>query len=150
MVLLSVATRIEKMQRDFLWSRIGEGKRDHLVRWDQVCKPMENSGLGFMSISFGNKVYRALLGKWLWRFFMERTIIWNKVILSIYKTHLNSLDANILVRQSHCCPLKVFAQVFQDFSGYTQFNLGNVGKDLFSRRLVVWKSTSLFSISKSF
>ncbi|RVW50857.1 Transposon TX1 uncharacterized 149 kDa protein [Vitis vinifera] len=35
----SVAAKIERMQRDFLWSGVGEGKRDHLVRWEAVCKP---------------------------------------------------------------------------------------------------------------
>ncbi|RVW65169.1 Alanine--tRNA ligase [Vitis vinifera] len=42
---------------------IGEGKRDHLVRWDVVCKPKEIGGLGFGNISLRNL---ALLGKWLW------------------------------------------------------------------------------------
>ncbi|RVX03878.1 hypothetical protein CK203_021770 [Vitis vinifera] len=51
------------MQRDFLWSRFGEGKRDHLISWNQVCKPWEEGALGFKRISLRNK---ALLGKWLW------------------------------------------------------------------------------------
>lgn len=32
--LTLVAIRIEKMQRDFPWSRFREGKRDHVIRWD--------------------------------------------------------------------------------------------------------------------
>ena len=42
-----------------------EGKRDHLVRWDVVCKPKEIGGLGFENISLRNL---ALLGKWLWKY----------------------------------------------------------------------------------
>ncbi|RVW48551.1 Zinc finger protein BRUTUS [Vitis vinifera] len=61
----SVAAKIERLQRDFLWSGIGEGKRDHLVRWDVVCKPKVIGGLGFENISLRNL---ALLGKWLWRY----------------------------------------------------------------------------------
>ena len=64
----SVAAKIERLQRDFLWSGIGEGKRDHLVRWDVVCKPKAIGGLGFGNISLRNL---ALLGKWLWRY-LER------------------------------------------------------------------------------
>ena len=33
-----VVAKIERLQRDFLWSGVGEGKRDHLVSWDVVCK----------------------------------------------------------------------------------------------------------------
>ena len=47
-----MAAKIEKLQRDFLWSRVGEGKRDHLVSWDVVCKPKVKGGLGFGKIFF--------------------------------------------------------------------------------------------------
>ncbi|RVX01391.1 LINE-1 retrotransposable element ORF2 protein [Vitis vinifera] len=36
----SVAAKIKRLQRDFLWSGVGEGKRDHLVRY-----PREGSAL---------------------------------------------------------------------------------------------------------
>ncbi|RVW33884.1 hypothetical protein CK203_082946 [Vitis vinifera] len=39
--------------------RVGEGKRDHLVRWDIVCKPKTIGGLGLGNISWRNL---ALLG----------------------------------------------------------------------------------------
>ncbi|KAJ9697646.1 hypothetical protein PVL29_006989 [Vitis rotundifolia] len=118
----SLAAKIERMQRDFLWSGIGEGKRDHLVSWDAVCKPRAKGGLGFGKIPFRN---RALLGKWLWRFPRESTALWHQVILSIYGTHLNGWDANISIRWSHRCPWKAIAQVFQDFSKYTRFVVGD-------------------------
>ncbi|RVW53339.1 Transposon TX1 uncharacterized 149 kDa protein [Vitis vinifera] len=51
--------------KGFFRSGIGEGKRDHLVRWDVVCKPKEIGGLGFGNISLRNL---ALLRKWLWRY----------------------------------------------------------------------------------
>ncbi|RVW93493.1 Transposon TX1 uncharacterized 149 kDa protein [Vitis vinifera] len=43
--------------------RVGEGKRDHLVRWEAVCKPRIIGGSGIGKIPLRN---RALLGKWLW------------------------------------------------------------------------------------
>ncbi|RVW97209.1 Protein-tyrosine sulfotransferase [Vitis vinifera] len=60
---VSIASKIEKMQRDFLWSGAGEGKRDHLIRWEVVSRPREMGGLGFGKTSMRNS---ALLGKWLW------------------------------------------------------------------------------------
>ncbi|RVW81815.1 Transposon TX1 uncharacterized 149 kDa protein [Vitis vinifera] len=97
---------------------IGEGKRDHLVRWDVVCKPKEIGGLGFGNISLRNL---TLLGKWLWRYPREGSALWHQVILSIYGSHFNGWDANTLVRWSHRCPWKAIPQVFQEFSSFTRF-----------------------------
>ncbi|RVW97046.1 hypothetical protein CK203_032332 [Vitis vinifera] len=72
------------MQRNFLWSRAGEGKKDHLVRWEVVSRPKELGGLGFGKISLRNI---ALLGKWLWRFPRERSGLWYKVI-GVYMGHI--------------------------------------------------------------
>ncbi|KAJ9709585.1 hypothetical protein PVL29_001188 [Vitis rotundifolia] len=118
----SVAARIERMQRDFLWSRVGEGKRDHLVRWDVVCNPKTKGGLGFRRISLRNS---ALLGKWLWRYSKEGSALWHQVILSIYGSHSNGWDANTVVRWSHRCPWKAIAQVYQDFFKFTRFMVGD-------------------------
>ena len=67
----------------------------------------------------------ALLGKWLWRFPRERSSLWHKVIASIYGTHPNGWDANMMVRWSHRCPWKTIAQVFQDFSLFVRLVVGN-------------------------
>ncbi|WJZ91182.1 hypothetical protein VitviT2T_010279 [Vitis vinifera] len=58
----SIASKIEKLQKDFLWSGAGEGKKDHLIRWDVVSRPKELGGLGFGKTSLRNI---ALFGKWL-------------------------------------------------------------------------------------
>ena len=55
----SVTAKIERLQREFLWSGVGEGKRDHLVSWDVVCKSKAKRGLGFGKIALRNV---ALLG----------------------------------------------------------------------------------------
>ena len=55
-----VAVKIERLQRDFLWSGVGEGKRNHLVSWDVVCKSKAKGGLGFEKIVLRNV---ALVGK---------------------------------------------------------------------------------------
>ena len=39
-ILVGVAHRIEKIQRDFLWGGMGEEFKYHLVSWDRVCEPL--------------------------------------------------------------------------------------------------------------
>ncbi|RVX05678.1 putative ribonuclease H protein [Vitis vinifera] len=118
----SMAAKIERLQRDFLWSRVGEGKRDHLVSWDVVCNLKAKGGLGFGKISIRNF---ALLGKWLWRYPREGSALWHQVILSIYGSHSNGWDANTIVKWSHRCPWKAIAQVSQEFSKFTWFVVGD-------------------------
>ncbi|RVX16675.1 Transposon TX1 uncharacterized 149 kDa protein [Vitis vinifera] len=83
--------------------------------WDPVVerisrsRPKELGGLGFGKTSLRNS---ALLGKWLWRCPRERNGLWHKVIGSIYGTHPNGQDANMVVKWSHRCPWKAIAQVF--------------------------------------
>ena len=52
----SVALRIDKIQRDFLWGGIDEGKKFHLINWHQVCQPLKSGGLGFRNIRVFNRV----------------------------------------------------------------------------------------------
>ena len=76
-----VATRLEKIQRDFLWGGGELEKKPHLVNWSIVCLEKHNGGLGFKSLPLFNK---ALLGKWFWRFVMEKYPLWKRVIVGKY------------------------------------------------------------------
>ena len=60
-VLVKVANRMEKLQRDFLWSGI-DAPKIPLMEWAKVCMPMQNGGLGIRRLRQFNY---ALLGKWL-------------------------------------------------------------------------------------
>jgi hypothetical protein len=76
-VLVSVAYRIEKIQRDFLWGGMGDEKKLYLISWNQGCLPLRAGGLGIRNVL---KFSKALLGKWLWRYATEREALWYKVI----------------------------------------------------------------------
>ena len=68
-----VATRLESIQRNFLWGSFKGNFKYPLVAWDKVCLPVEMGGLGIRSVVSFNQ---ALLGKWLWRYGHEVTHLW--------------------------------------------------------------------------
>ncbi|CAL5325137.1 unnamed protein product [Camellia sinensis] len=80
-ILVAIAKRIEKLQRNFLWGDEEEGSHSHLVAWDRVCRPKEKVGLGVRRLVMFNL---ALLGKWLWRFVGEREHLWRKVVVAMF------------------------------------------------------------------
>ena len=73
----SVAKRLDKLQRDFLWGGGNTGRKIHLINWKVVCTQKEKGGLGIRRMGLLNK---ALLGKWIWRFAVEKDVLWKKVI----------------------------------------------------------------------
>jgi hypothetical protein len=68
-LLTSVANYIEKLQCDFFWGGLGEEFKYYLVRWSKVCMSISEGGLGIRNLLRFN---HALLGKWLWRYGLER------------------------------------------------------------------------------
>ena len=77
----SVARRLEKLQRDFLWEGGNLERKVHLVNWEVVCAEKEKGGLGLRKLVLLNK---ALLGKWIWRFACEKENLWKQVLLAKY------------------------------------------------------------------
>ena len=77
----TMAARIERIQRNFLWGALEDVFKYPLVAWDKVCLPVECGGLGIRRVGLFNK---ALLGKWLWRFGIENHRLWRQVIANKY------------------------------------------------------------------
>ena len=76
----SMATRLEIIQRNFLWGTSEDEFKYPLVARKKVCLLVEASGLGIQRIGLFNQ---ALLGKWLWYFGIEVNFLWHQLIAKL-------------------------------------------------------------------
>jgi hypothetical protein len=119
---MDVAHRLEKLQRDFLWGGMGDEHKFHLVNWQQVCSPIQYGGLGIRKLSVFNK---ALLGKWLWRYAVERGALWRQVVDSKYGSQWGGWCSN-QVREPHgVCLWKFIRAGWDSFVSHTSFVVGD-------------------------
>ena len=59
MIPKRVCTRLEKIQRDFLWGGGALENKPHLVSWKVICAAKKDGGLGIRNLTIFNN---ALLG----------------------------------------------------------------------------------------
>ncbi|GKB66441.1 putative RNA-directed DNA polymerase [Tanacetum coccineum] len=76
-----VISTLERIRKNFFWGGLGEGKKLHWVKWDNVISSFGDGGLNIGSLKVKNL---ALLGKWWWRFRVEKDALWRKIVKSIY------------------------------------------------------------------
>jgi hypothetical protein len=119
---MSIASRIEKLQRDFLWGGREDERKFHLVNWKTACLPLQGGGLGIRNMAIFNK---ALLGKWLWRYSTESSSLWRQVIDSKYGGQERDWCSNI-VRSTHGVSLWKHIRAGWDvFSNHISHKLGD-------------------------
>lgn len=78
---LNTADLLEKIRRRFFWGFKDDERGMSWFNWKTVMCPFNKGGLGIGSIRAKNL---ALLGKWWWRFHVEKDALWNKAIGEIY------------------------------------------------------------------
>jgi len=51
---VKVWRRLVRIQMEFLWGRVGGGRKINWVKWSKVCQPKEKGGLGIRDIKLVN------------------------------------------------------------------------------------------------
>ena len=77
----TVARRLEKLQKDFLWEGGNLERKVNLVNWEVICVDKEKGRLSLRKLTLLNKV---LLGKWIWRFACVKEDLWKQVLVAKY------------------------------------------------------------------
>uniref|UniRef100_A0A2N9FB34 Alpha-N-acetylglucosaminidase tim-barrel domain-containing protein n=2 Tax=Fagus sylvatica TaxID=28930 RepID=A0A2N9FB34_FAGSY len=104
-----------------LWGGTDGGLKHCLVKWDTICSPIADGGLGVRKLVPFN---RALLGKWLWRFGEEGDRLWKRVLIARYGAVCGGWSTG-LVRGSHGCGLwKGIMQGWESFNAHLRYKVG--------------------------
>ena len=80
---LSICDHIDKIYRGFTWNGSGDRHKVHLLRWDSICKPKSEGGLGFQKARVMKN--NANLMKLAWKLIHNRDAPWVQVMRSKYK-----------------------------------------------------------------
>ena len=125
-----VCSRLEKIQRDFLWGGGNLEHKPHLVNWKTVCQEKSRGGLGVRGLSLMNQ---ALLCKWSWRFANERDSFWRLVISTKFGEEEGGWNTRNVRGAFGTGLWKDIRKEWLTFSQNTISSLGN------GRRLGFWK-----------
>ncbi|MCH80013.1 LINE-1 reverse transcriptase like, partial [Trifolium medium] len=85
-----------KMQRKFLWSGLSVRAKTCWVKWDDICRPKKEAGLGIRDLRLVNI---SLLAKWRWKLLSHEYEVWKEVVMARYgrdiigKRNIGELDA---------------------------------------------------------
>jgi hypothetical protein len=70
-----------KIQRTFLWGGLSKRNKTCWVKWDDICKPKREAGLGIRDLRLMNL---SLLAKWRWKLLSHEKEVWKDVIMAKY------------------------------------------------------------------
>ena len=76
-----VVLKLISLQRNFLWGGSQDLKKSVWVKWEVICLPKEDGGLGIKDITRFNA---ALMGRWIWALSSNQNQLWVRILTSKY------------------------------------------------------------------
>jgi hypothetical protein len=120
---VGVRKRLDFFRSSFFWQTDETKKKYRLTRWNMVCRPKDQGGLGIEVLELKNK---CLLSKWLFKILTEEGM-WQQLITNKYIK--NQTLAQVEAKPSDSPFWKGLMHVKDDFLKRGAFKLGN-GEDI--------------------
>ena len=77
---IGVRKRLDYFRRHFFWQSDQHKRKYHLTRWNIICRPKDQGGLG---IELLEVKYKCLLSKWLFKLLNEQGV-WQELLTNKY------------------------------------------------------------------
>jgi hypothetical protein len=110
---------VVRIQQKFLWSGLSNRSKISWVKWEDVCKPKKEGGLGVRDLRLTNI---SLLAKWRWKLLQSENDFWKDILVSKYGAYVvgkKNLGADDISRTgstwwSNICLLDNNVRLFDD------------------------------------
>jgi hypothetical protein len=114
-----VRKRLDYFRSRFFWQSDGHKKKYRLTKWNIICRPKEQGGLGIEDLELKNK---SLLAKWLHKLINEEGM-WQELL---HKKYLSSKTLSQVSANPTDSPFwKGLMKVKDEFFKRGSFQIGN-------------------------